>query len=277
MKVIRNILLALLAGWFVPASAQQEVKIADHRALDRAGDVRKHKAVAGMLVTQGFSQEEVDVVMQSGDLERWPSGIRTQAARDTNAPYIINYVGFRLGSFLQDSSMMAVVMIPARNNIHMPEGLRPEGDFYLVLPDRALRQVETAKRMPEVSRGPRWRKRAKVKIIKPDDLYATYDLAADSNGLRALAKAGMSGPEIDAVIFRSTQRNWPDGIDDFEERYPLLEKFTKYRAWLGASWDDKALLIIPVEKNRRMPANMRPYLDLYFVYALPAVRVRGRR
>jgi len=277
MTVLRLVLIAFLVVQLAPVHAQQEVKITDVQALDAALDIHKHKAVPGALLAQGFSEEEVNVVLQAGDIQDWPPGIRTQVARDTNAPYIINYVGFRLGSFLQDSSLMAVVMLPARNNIHMPEGMRPEGDFYLVLPDRALQQVEAPKRRPQVSRGPSWKKRAKVKIIKPDELYATYDLATDSNGLRALAKSGMSGPEIDAVIFRSTQRNWPDGIDSFEERYPLLEKFTKYRAWLGASWDDKVLLIVPVQKNRRMPLAMRPYLDLYFVYALPAVRVRGRR
>lgn len=276
MTALRLLLIALLAVPLAQAHAQQEVRIADAEALGEAVDVRKHKAVPGALLVQGLTEEEVNVVLQAGDIQGWPPGIRTQSARDTNAPYIINYVGFRLGSFMQDSSLMAVVMLPARNNIHMPEGMRPEGDFYLVLPDRALHTVETPKRRPAVSRGPRWKKRPRVKIIKPDELYATYDLAADSAGLRALAQAGMSGPEIDAVIFRSTQRNWPDGIDSFEERYPLLERFTKYRAWLGASWNDKVLLIVPVEKNRRMPQAMRPYLDLYFVYALPAVRVRGR-
>ncbi|MCB0811484.1 MAG: hypothetical protein KDB96_19575, partial [Flavobacteriales bacterium] len=126
------------------------------------------------------------------------------------------------------------------------------------------------------SRGPRWKTRAQVKIIKPDELYAAYNLAADSAGLSALARTGMSRAEVDAVVFRSTERNWPEGIDSFEDRYPRIGKFTKYRAYLGARWGDKVLLIIPVEKNRRMPTAMRPYVDLYFVYNASSVKILGR-
>ena len=173
--------------------------------------------------------------------------------------------------------MMAMVMVPAKENIHMPQGMRPLADFYLILPERALRTVAPPKPRPTISRGPEWRRRPKVKITKPDDLYATYDLATDSAGLQALAKSGMSRAEIDAVVFRSTERNWPDGIDSFEKRYPMLAKFSKYRAYLGARWDDKVLVIVPVAKNHRMPVLMRPFVDLYFVYASSAVEVRGKK
>lgn len=275
--IMRNLLLALSFLLLPPLFAQQEVKIADAKALAEARDVRKNKAALESLRAEGLTEEEISVIEQFGDVDQWPEGIRTDTARASNAPYIINYVGFRLSSFLQDTVQMAVVMLPAKSNIHMPEGMRPLGDFYMVLPERTLKNVEEPKRRPVVSRGPQWRNRAKVKILKPDELYAAYDLAADSIALRALAKTGMSKPEIDAVIFRSTERNWPEGIDNFEKRYPLLEKFSKYRAYLGARWDDKVLLIVPVEKNRRMPVAMRPYLDLYFVYTVPAVKIRGRK
>ena len=159
----------------------------------------------------------------------------------------------------------------------MPEGMRPLADFYLVLPDRALENVEAPKPRPTISRGPQWKKNAKVKIIKPDQLYAAYDLAKDTVGQRALYQAGMSRPEIEAVIFRSTERNWPDGIESFEKRYPLLDKFKRYHAYLGARWDDKVLLIVPVEKNRRMPVLMRPFVDLYFIYTVTGVEVSGKK
>ena len=274
---MRSLLFTLSFALLPYLFAQQEVKIADTQALAGARDVSKSKAAQESLQAEGFTEEEISVIREFGDLDQWPEGIRTDTARASNAPYVINYVGFQLSSFQQDTSRMAVVMIPARSNIHMPEGLRPLGDFYLVLPEQALKNVEAPKRRPVVSRGPQWKKRAKVKIIKPDGLYAAYDLAADTVGLRALAKTGMSMPEIEAVIFRSTERNWPEGIDNFEKRYPLLDKFSKYGAYLGARWGDKVLVIVPVEKNRRMPLAMRPYLDLYFVYTAPAVKILGRK
>lgn len=274
---MRSLLLILSFALLPHLFAQQEVKIADAKALAMARDVRKSKAAQESLHAAGFTEDEISVIQQFGDVDQWPEGIRTDTARSSNAPYVINYVGFQLSSFQQDTSRMAVVMVPAKNNIHMPEGMRPLGDFYLVLPEKALKIVEAPQRRPMVSRGPQWRKRAKVKIVKPDGLYAAYDLAADTIGLRALARTGMSMAEIDAVIFRSTERNWPEGIDNFEKRYPLLAKFPKYGAYLGARWGDKVLVIVPVEKNRRMPVAMRPYLDLYFVYTAPAVKILGRK
>lgn len=274
---MRSLLLPFAFALVPCLFAQQEVKITDAKALAGAPDVRKDKAAQEAMNSAGFSEEETGLILQYGDRDQWPEGIRSDTARAANAPYVINYVGFRLCDFQEDTSRMSLVMIPAKSNIHMPEGMRPLGDFYLVLPDRALKNAEAPKPRPYISRGPQWKKRTKAKIIKPDDLYAAYDLAADSAGMQALAKAGMSKAEIDAVLFRSTERNWPDGINSFEGRYPLLKKFTKYHAFLGARWDDKVLLIVPVAKNRRMPVAMRPYMDLYFVYKAPAVKLGRRR
>lgn len=274
---MRSLLITLAISITSGLFAQQGVKIIDAKALETAPDIRKDKAAQAALATAGFSDDETATILHFGDRAQWPEGIRTQEARAENAPYIVNYAAFRLCAFQQDTSMMALLMVPAKSNEHMPEVMRPMADFYLVLPERALQKVEKPKPRPAISSGPQWKRRARVEIIKPDDLYATYDLAADSAGLKALAEAGMSRAEIDAVVFRSIERNWPDGIDNFEHRYPLLPKFNKYRAYLGARWDDKVLLIVPVAKNRRMPVTMRPFVDLYFIYAAPAVEVHGRR
>ena len=274
---MRNLHFALCLALSTCLFAQQEVKITDAKALSDAPNVRKDKAAQEAMHTAGFSEEEIGSILQYGDRDQWPEGIRTDTARAANAPYVINYTAFQLCEFQEDTMHLAVVMLPARSNIHMPEGLRPLADLYLVLPERALKNVDPPRPRPVISRGPRWQNRAKAKIIKPEDLYAAYDLGKDSVGLTALARVGMSRPEIDAVVFRSTERNWPDGIDSFEKRYPVLEKFKKYHAYEGARWDDKVLLIVPVEKNRRMPVLMRPIVDLYFVYSATGVEVHSRK
>lgn len=275
MHRLQSSLLFILA-FATCLHAQQQVKITDATALAAAPDVRKDKAAMEALRTGDFSNDEIVQIIQYGDRDQWPAGIRTDTARAPNMPYIQNYTGFRLCAFKEDSTMMALVMVPAASNLHMPEGMRPLADFYLVVPEHALQKAEPNKPRPAISRGPRWKHRPKVKITKPADLYGAYDLASDSTGLEALAKMGMSGPEIDAVVFRSTERNWPDGIDNLAAREALLKKFPKYRAFLGARWDDKVLLIVPVEKNRRMPVAMRPFVDLYFVYKASGVAVKGK-
>ncbi len=273
MRLPISMLLVAFTGCLF---AQQQVKIMDATALSTAPDVRKDKAAVEALRTGELGNDEIVQVLQYGDRDFWPAGIRSDTALRSNMPYVQNYVGFRICAFKQDSTMMALVMVPAASNMHMPEVMRPLADFYLVLPEQALAQAEPNRPRPAISRGPRWKNRPKVKIIKPGDLYGTYDLASDSAGLEVLAQRGMSKPEIDAVVFRSTERNWPDGIDNLSSREPFLKKFTKYHAYLGARWDDKVMLIVPVEKNRRMPTAMRPFVDLYFIYKASGVAVKGK-
>lgn len=275
---MRSLLLLLSIALLPALFAQQQVQITEVAALDAAPDLRKVKEIPGALQAAGFNGEELQTILDFGNRQNWPEGIRSDTARAANAPYIPNYVCFRLCAFNRDGDQQEVLMVPARNNIHMPEEMRPLGDFFLALPEHALSNVEeNAQKRPTVSRGPAWAHRPKVKIVKADELFGSYDLEADSAGLKALEDAGMSPAEIDAVVFRSTERNWPEGMDNLDKRIPLLKRFTKYKAYLGAQWDDKALLIVPVAKNRRMPVNMRPYIDLYFVYSLPGVKVQGTR
>jgi hypothetical protein len=273
MRCLYSSLLFALASCLF---AQEQVKITDATALATAPDVRKDKAAVEAIRTGDFSNEEIVQILQYGDRDQWPEGIRTETARLSNEAYIVNYACFRLAAFREDTTMMALLMVPAASNLHMPDAMRPLADFYLVVPENAVRNAEVKRTRPAISRGPHWTKLPKAKIIKPDELYGAYDLASDSAGLEALAKRGMSRPEIDAVIFRSTETNWPDGIESLTKRAPLLPKFPRYHAYLAARWDDKVLLIIPVEKNRRMPVAMRPFVDLYFVYKASAVKYKSK-
>lgn len=273
---MRNSLLLLC---LVPllATAQQQVKFLTPDALLRHPGLMHNKTAIAGLQAAGITAEQQELVLQYSDPKYWPVGIRTDSARTANAPYLQNYSAFRVCSYQEDSLLTTIIMVPAQENIHMPEDLRPLADVYLLVADSALKAVPSVKKRPVISRGPSWKNLSKAKIVKPDDLYATYDLGRDSVGLAALAKNGMSPAEIDAVVFRSHERNWPDGIDSFDERYPRLEDYKKYKAYLGAKWEDKVLLIIPVEKNKKMPVVMRPYVDLYFVYSAAAVEVKKGR
>ncbi len=256
-------LLLTLCFAFAAAAQQQQVKIADARVLDNPEPVRKSRGAEAALQAAGVTAEQMAQVLTYGDAENWPGGIKSDSLRLRNEPYIQNYACFRVASYPEDSVTKTIIMVPARENIHMPEEMRPLSDFYLLVPEKSIADVNTGRQRPEISRGPKWKNLATAKIIKPEDLYATYDMGRDSVALKALADRGLSQPEIDAVVFRSTDRNWPDGIDSFEERQKLLPKFKKYKAFLGAKWDDKVLLIIPVEKNKKQPILMRPFVDLY--------------
>ena len=266
-------ILSLLSA----SAQQQQVKIVDVRVLDNPQPVRKSRGAEPALMAAGVNAEQMGQVLLYGDTDHWPEGIKSAAQREANQPYIQNYACFRVASFPEDSVTKTIIMVPARENIHMPEAMRPLSDFYLLVNEGSIAEVNTGKQRPEISRGPKWKNLAQAKILRPEDLYATYDIGRDSVALKALQDRGMSQAEIDAVVFRSTDRNWPDGIDSFEERQKLLPKFAKYKAFLGAKWDDKVLLIVPVEKNKKQPILMRPFVDLYFVYNASAVEVKAKK
>ena len=274
---MRSPTLFLSLFLLVPVFAQQQVKISDARILDNPEQVRKSRGAEAALQAVGVTAEQMAQVLTYGDTDHWPEGIKVDSMRLRNQPYIQNYACFRVASYPEDSVLKTIIMVPARENIHMPEEMRPLSDFYLLVPNTSIADVNTGKLRPEISRGPKWKNLAPAKILRPEDLYATYDIGRDSVALKALSDRGLSQAEIDAVIFRSTDRNWPDGIDSFEERQKLLPKFSKYKAFLGAKWDDKVLLIVPVEKNKKQPILMRPFVDLYFVYNASAVEVKAKK
>ncbi len=257
--------------------AQQQVKITNPSALDNPTPVRKSHGSAAGLTAAGISDEQQELVLSYGDSDHWPDGIKNDSARAANKAYIQNFACYRLATYPEDGVAKAIIMIPAKENMHMPEAMRPLADLYVLLPEKAIIEVNTGHQRPEISRGPKWKNLPQAKILKPEDLYATYDLGSDSIALAALRQRGMSPAEIDAVIFRSTDQNWPDGIDTFEERQQLLAKFTKYKAFVGARWSDKILLVVPVEKNKKVPLLMRPYVDLYFVYNAASVQVKEKK
>ena len=79
------------------------------------------------------------------------------------------------------------------------------------------------------------------------------------------------------MVFRSHERNWPVGIDSFEKRYPKLKDFKKLKAYRLAKWEDKVLLAIPSEANRKVPEGIRPLIDVYMVFLADAVQVKEKK
>ncbi|HMC96374.1 MAG TPA: hypothetical protein VKG92_01860, partial [Flavobacteriales bacterium] len=152
--------------------------------------------------------------------------------------------------------------------------LRSEQDLYFVVHAGGVAKVQIALRQPP-SMGPSYKRMPTARIIKPEDIYSTYNLGRDTTALGVLSRRGMSQPEIDAVVFRSTERNWPEGIDSFEERYPRLAEFKKYKAYQAARWNDLVLVVVPAAENQKMPEPLRPFIDIYMVFAAGAVQVKG--
>lgn len=272
MKILLALSLLISA---CSAHGQTGVRITDPTMLVAIPGLGNDAAKAGMQAA-GLNIEAIDDMERLGTPSRWPIGLRTDSARTANRAAVRNYAAFLVCEYASDDGALTIVSVPAAANHHMPEDLRAPEDFILVVRPGGTELVEPAVTRIRPSKGPAWKNMRPARIVKPDDVFATYPLADDPGALAALEKAGMSQAEIEAVIFRGQERNWPDGIDSFNERYPRLGVFKKYKAFEAVRWADKALLVIPVEPNKKAPTGLRPYLDIYMVYNASAVEVKGK-
>ncbi|MBL7964381.1 MAG: hypothetical protein JNM31_11135 [Flavobacteriales bacterium] len=274
---MRTVLFATLLPLCAPVMAQTQMKLTQAKALVMDHPLAKDRPAMTALQAQGLTQEQQDLVLRYSDANLFPPGLRTDSARQANSAYIPNYTVFPVAHFMQDTTNLVIIMVPAQQNVHMPEDLRPVADIYLIAQRWALVDAKEPNPRPVISRGPRWKDLPPARIVRTDDLYASYDLVDDEAALAEMQRAGLPQADIDAVVFRAHERNWPEGIDRFERRQANLASFAKYKAYRLVQWDNKVLLVIPVEKNKHMPILLRPYVDIYFVYSKGAVSVKEPR
>lgn len=265
------VFIVLLVG------AQDNVIITDIAQLIRKPDLAQDPAVRSGMQAAGVAEDRMQSALANGRDTNLPLGLSTDSARAANASAVKNYSAHKVCAYADEAGAKVIVQVPVSENYHMPEDLRSKQDLYLILPESALETALTDAQRPKPSMGPSWRRMKEARITSPDGVYATYDLASDPAILADLSEHGMSQPEIDAVVFRCHERNWPEGIDSFERRYPKLKQFKKYKAYEAAHWEDKVLLVIPFEMNKRLPIGLRPHMDIYMVYAKNAVEVKEKK
>lgn len=277
MRSLRPFLISTTLTFGLSASAQDAIRITDIAQLVRKPDLAQDQAVRSGMQAAGVADDRTQQALTLGKASNLPVGLRTDSALAANAAAVRNYNAHKVCSYADEAGPQVLVQVPASENYHMPEDLRSREDIFLVLPESALETALTDAQRPKPSKGPDWKRMKEARITAPDGVYATYDLAGDSTVVKALSQRGLSQPEIDAVVFRSHERNWPEGIDSFERRFPKAKDLKRYKAFQAATWDDKVLLVIPVEMNKRMPYTMRPHLDIYMVYAKSAVEVKVKK
>ena len=278
-RTMNRFLLLPALGLALQLAAQTNtsVRITDPNALVLEPQVAGNEAAHAGMQAAGLN---ADVMARAAALSVpaiWPVGLRTDSARAANTGALKNYNAYLVCEYASPEGPLMLVLLPASGNYHMPDDLRASDDLYLVLRAGGVQVVETVEKRPPPSKGPNWKNMRPAKILKPEEVFATYDVADDPEALAELERQGMNQAEIEAVIFRSQERNWPDGIDSFEERFPKLKGFTKYKAYLAAKWGDKVLLVIPIEANRKIDEHIRPLLDIYMVFNASAVEVKARK
>ena len=257
--------------------AQSPARINDPSAIVLQPDLGRDPAAQAGMQAAGLSGNLIQDAVKMSDPMLWPPGLRTEESRMANRGAIMNYAASLLCSYSTEEGPLAIIAIPASANRHMPEDLRASSDFFLVMRPAGFTIIDETVAKDPPSKGPSWRNLRRAQILKPDGVYATYDLADVPEAMEALDKQGLSKAEIEAVAFRSHERNWPDGIDSFEKRYPRLKQLKKLKAYRLARWSDKVILVIPADQNKKAPLGLRPYLDIYMVFDATSVKVADKK
>jgi hypothetical protein len=256
--------------------AQAQVRLTTHHAIvANPAEVIGSEQLA-VLAEAGMDQVAMDRFLSPDALANWPVGLRTDSARAANAGALRNYAAQLVARVEIPGGTMNVVVLPAMENLHMPQEMRSRTDLHLAVMPEGLLVEEPVVKRPRPSPGPHWKDLPQARIVKPDEVYASYDLGSDHEALAALERKGLSREEIEAVIFRCHQRNWPEAIDEFDKRYPKRSQLRRYKTYKAAQWDNKVLLVVPAEANRKLPEGLRPPLDIYMVYAAPGVSVKSK-
>lgn len=274
LRALLSVPCALLASALL---SQSGIRITEPGALVLRPDLDTDAAALAGMKAAGIAPESMADIGRGSEIAHWPEGLRTDSARAANKAALRNYAAYLVCEYATDEGAMTIVSVPAAFNFHMPDALRAKEDFYLVFRAGGVEAVDPATLREPPSKGPAWQRLRPARIMRPDGVYATYNLADDAEGLAALEKQGLSKAEVEAVVFRSHERNWPSGIDSFEKRYPRLKDFKKYKAFRLAKWGDKVLLAIPNEANRKAPEGIRPLIDVYMVFLADAVQVKEKK
>jgi hypothetical protein len=278
IRAILPFCLAVFASY--TASGQQQARIIDPSALLPLVDPAHDDAIRSGLADAGIGDDLLARINTMSGTQLWPEGLATDSSRRSLTGAIRNLHALHVCDLPSAAGTISVLELPVASNYHMNESLRSKGDLYLFIQKSGWEAVEAAPVVQKPSRGPAWQRMKRARIMKPEEVYATYDLGNDAGARELMERKGFSKAEIDAVLFRSHERNWPEAISQFGSRYERLPEFKRYKAYAAGSWGDKVLVVIPAAENRKMREPMRPPMDIYMVYASNAVSVsegKGRK
>ena len=153
MQFLRPSLLLLTCSSVIGLAAQENLRIIDIRTVSTANGLASDKAALAGLQAAGIAEQRVQEALALAKPEQWPTGIRSDSARTENRMAARNYTAHRFCSYADTTGSHVVVWVPAKENVHMPEDLRPRQDLYLTLPEDAVERSLTDAQRAKPSKG----------------------------------------------------------------------------------------------------------------------------
>jgi hypothetical protein len=116
------------------------------------------------------------------------------------------------------------------------------------------------------------RKLQKVTITDFGELYSTYDLSSKEK--KELKKQLKDQTWVDEIVEYSNEENWPEAIQELDDRLENRPTIKKYNFYKVATIDSKTIVIAPEDKNMHMPYKYRPAGSFYMIFNSDAVKVK---
>ncbi|TXI84105.1 MAG: hypothetical protein E6Q37_09070 [Crocinitomicaceae bacterium] len=258
---------------------QVAAKIVNPGALYSSYDFEEdHGKLKPAIRVSGSSADVTRIITYSNETN-WPAAMQQLDSRISNRANIQLYTVYKI----LHTSDYCILIVPAAENKHMPENMRPSQDIFFIMtldgaafegniPD--AHAVESYDEDEEDEEGS-----GVTKIVAPGDLYSTFDLNNNASMRAIVVESGILTEEQFQVIVKlAHEKNWPSGISSLEKRIAVAEKMKEYTAYYIMHFgenEEYVLVWIPIDENVHMPVAMRPtdQEGFYFVLKSTAVEI----
>ena len=266
---MRTALILFSLSLAITAFSIKPIQIIKPEVLVDANGVKKHPAIWKAIKTMGFSKEQLKMMVWHGQKTLRPKHLQGRFFEEER-PYFKHMKALEVYHAGNEEDGWSLIMLAGPENEHLPVEIRPIADLYMVVRKDSYVDAGPWGRLPntsELSNGPSYKGKSRVKLLKPSNIYGSAELRID-DAAQVLLKELLSYREVAHIEIRSNEKGWPTGINNIGDRKELAEKLKKYKAYALGEFDGKMILIVPATKNKRIHRRARPIVDIYLVIDL---------
>lgn len=231
----------------------------------------------------GTSADLAKIIKYSNEAN-WPIAMQQLDSRLANRSSIQLYKVYKI----LHTSDFCILIVPAAENKHMPENMRPAQDIYFIMNlngaafegnTPAINYEEEDPYAYEDEYEYDDVESVFAKIIAPGELYSTFDLNNNSSIRSLIVESGiLTEDQFQIIVKLANENSWPVGISTLNKRLEAATIMKSYNAQYLLNFGENneyVLVWIPKEENYHMPISMQPTSDegFYFVLKASAIEI----
>lgn len=229
----------------------------------------------------GTSADLAKIIKYSNE-SNWPIAMQQLDSRLANRSSIQLYKVYKI----LHTSNFCILIVPATENKHMPENMRPSQDIYFIMNLNGASfegnvPVLTNNETDDYSYDDPYGDQdiTYAIIVAPGDLYSTFDLNNNSWIRALIVDSGiLTEDQFQIIVQLANESNWPSGISTLNQRIEAASIMKNYKAQYLLNFGENneyVLIWITKEENYHMPVAMQPTNDegFYFVLKASAIEI----